>query len=80
MPAFLFWDGKIGAAIATTFFGLIALVLLFGLWRSKRSIGAKLANSVFLCLPILGVTFYHILNAPDAHGKSGSGYPGGFLL
>ena len=71
-PAILFLKGKIGLGIATALFGVVALVLLFGLWRSKAPLWRKLAMSVFLCIPILGVVFYHILDAPERHDKGGS--------
>ena len=80
-PAILFLNGKIGLGIATALFGVIAIVLLFGLWRSKAPLWRKLGMSVFLCVPILGVVFYHILDAPERHDKGDSsgfsaGHPG----
>lgn len=83
-PAYVFWEGKIGVAISLTFFGLLALIFLAGLWRSKRSIGEKLVNSVLLCVPYYGVILFHILNAAvwhisskkDENAPSRLSYPG----
>lgn len=70
-PLALFLIGRIGPGVLFSISGIVALVLLLNLWRSKSQ--AKLKRSLLLSLPGVGVIFYPLLNRPEPHGMESNG-------
>ncbi len=76
LPAFTILAGQYGKGYGTKLevisciLAVVAIFFLHGLWKSKSTLLSKLARSLFLFVPVLGVLLYSLLDRPKAHGDA----------